>query len=57
MGPAQGDQVAQALINGPLSNIKAMNATEAQVQQASKHLGRSAADKMFDSGRTRGRGS
>ena len=41
MGPAQGDQMAQALINGPLANIKALNATEAQVQQASKHLGRS----------------
>ena len=56
MGPVQGDQVAQALINGPLSNIKALNATESQVQAASKNLGRTSADRMFDTGKNAGKG-
>ncbi|HUY46666.1 MAG TPA: hypothetical protein VMV92_13180, partial [Streptosporangiaceae bacterium] len=56
MGPVQGDQAAQALINGPLSNIKALNATESQVQKASRNLGRSTADHMFDAGKNAGKG-
>ena len=56
MGPVQGDQVAQALINGPLSNIKSLNATESKVQAASKGLGRDAANMMFDTGRDAGHG-
>lgn len=50
MGPAQGDQVAQALINGPLSNIKAMNATESHIVSASKNLGQSTSREMYSAG-------
>ena len=56
MGPAAGDQVALALIDGPLSNIRALNATETQVQKSSRQLGRNAANMMYDTGRDAGRG-
>lgn len=50
MGPAQGDQVAQALINGPLANIKAMNATESHIVSSSRHLGQSTSREMYAAG-------
>ena len=56
MGPAQGDPVAQALINGPLSNIKAMNATEAHITGASRQLGQSTSKEMFKAGIDAARG-
>ena len=56
LGPAQGDPVAQALINGPLSNIKAMDATESHITAASKRLGQSTSKEMFAAGIDAARG-
>lgn len=56
MGPASGLQVAQALIDGPLSVIRSMNATQSAINSASTSLGQSAADLMYDSGSQAGKG-
>lgn len=56
MGPDQGLQVAQALIDGPLSVIKSMDTTQAQIVSGSTALGQSAADAMYDSGSAAGKG-
>lgn len=56
MGPAQGLQVAQALIDGPASVISQMNATEAQIVSQSNQLGQAAANAMYDTGKQAGKG-
>ena len=56
MGPQQGLQVAQALIDGPVSVIKSMNQTQTAINSAATSLGQSAADAMYDSGKDAGKG-
>ena len=56
MGPQQGLQVAQSLINGPLSVIQSMNTTQAQINAGADSLGQSAANAMYDSGAAAGQG-
>jgi TP901 family phage tail tape measure protein len=56
MGPQQGLQVAEALINGPASVIKSMDQTQNQITKASNQLGKTAADEMYDSGKQAGKG-
>jgi TP901 family phage tail tape measure protein len=56
MGPAQGLQVAQALLNGPVSVIKQITKTESQITSASTALGQTAANAMYDSGKAAGQG-
>jgi TP901 family phage tail tape measure protein len=55
-GPDQGSQIALALLNGPLSVIRSMNATQTQIDKASRGLGRTAAELMYDSGKQAGKG-
>jgi hypothetical protein len=56
MGPAQGLQVAQALLDGPVSVIKQMDQTQTQISKATTNLGKQAADEMYDSGKQAGKG-
>jgi TP901 family phage tail tape measure protein len=56
MGPAQGLQVANALLDGPVSVIKQVSQTESQITSASTALGQTAADAMYDSGKAAGQG-
>jgi hypothetical protein len=56
MGPQQGLQVAQALIDGPLSVIRSLNTTQAAITKASTGLGQTAANAMYDSGKNAGHG-
>jgi hypothetical protein len=56
MGPEQGLQVATALLDGPLSVIKSMNATQSAINSASSGLGQTAANLMYDSGSMAGKG-
>lgn len=55
-GPDQGLQIAQALLDGPASELKKINQTEARIHQVSHNIGRSAADAMYDSGKYAGKG-
>jgi len=56
MGPEQGLQVANALLEGPVSVIRQMNKTETAITSASTALGKSAATDMYDSGKQAGKG-
>lgn len=56
MGPAQGLQVAQALVDGPMSVVAQMNTTQAQIVSGSAQLGLTAANAMYDSGTQAGKG-
>jgi hypothetical protein len=56
MGPVQGDQVAQALIHGPMSEIQQLNTTEAAVVKASKAEGQWAVNAMYGTGKDAGKG-
>jgi hypothetical protein len=56
MGPQQGLQVAQALIDGPVSVIRSMNATQSAINASATSLGQTAADAMYDSGKQAGKG-
>jgi TP901 family phage tail tape measure protein len=56
MGPAQGLQVANALLEGPVSVIKQMDQTQTAINSASSWLGKTAADEMYDSGKQAGKG-
>lgn len=56
MGPDQGLQVAQALLDGPLSVIRSMDTTQAQIVSGSTALGQAAANAMYDSGAQAGKG-
>jgi TP901 family phage tail tape measure protein len=56
MGPDQGLQVAEALIQGPGKVIAQMNATQHQLAQATSALGQSAANVMYDTGSQAGKG-
>jgi TP901 family phage tail tape measure protein len=56
MGPEQGLQVATALLDGPLSVIRSMNATQSAINSASSGLGQTAANLMYDSGSMAGKG-
>jgi hypothetical protein len=56
MGPASGLQVAQALIDGPLSVIRSMNATQSAINSYSSGLGQTAANLLYDSGAQAGKG-
>jgi TP901 family phage tail tape measure protein len=56
MGPDQGLQVAEALIQGPGKVIAQMNATQHQIAAATSALGQSAANVMYDTGSQAGKG-
>jgi TP901 family phage tail tape measure protein len=56
MGPAQGLQVANALIDGPAKVIAEMDATQAQIVSGSTALGQAAANAMYDTGKSAGKG-
>jgi hypothetical protein len=56
MGPDQGLQVAESLLEGPVSVIKQMDQTQTQINDASKAMGKSTADMMYDSGKQAGKG-
>jgi TP901 family phage tail tape measure protein len=56
MGPAQGLQVANALLDGPGKVIGEMNRTQAQIAAGSTALGNAAANAMFDTGKSAGKG-
>lgn len=56
MGPSTGLQVAQSLLDGPVSVIKSMNTTQAAITTGSNALGATAADAMYDSGSAAGKG-
>jgi TP901 family phage tail tape measure protein len=55
-GPAQGLPIAQALLNGPVSEIQSLNKTETAIASAATSLGDTAADAMYDSGKDAGKG-
>jgi phage-related protein len=55
-GPVAGDQMAQALISGPLSYINSINSTMSQVNSVATQLGYSAANAMYDTGKNAGKG-
>jgi len=55
-GPASGLPVAQALLNGPISEIQTLNKTENQISSAATSLGDTAANAMYDSGADAGKG-
>jgi hypothetical protein len=56
MGPAQGLQVANALIDGPAKVIAEMDATQAAIVSGSTSLGQAAANAMYDTGKSAGKG-
>jgi TP901 family phage tail tape measure protein len=56
MGPVQGLQVADALLDGPVSVIRQMDQTQALIGGASRDLGRQTASYMYDTGKATGRG-
>ncbi len=56
MGPAQGLQVANALIDGPAKVIAEMDATQAAIVSGSTKLGQDAANAMYDTGKQAGKG-
>lgn len=56
MGPDQGLQVAEALLEGPVSVIRQLDSTQSQINKASRGIGRQAADEMYDSGKAAGKG-
>ena len=56
MGPAQGLQVAEALIEGPASVIAEMDKTQAAITAGSASLGHTAADLEYDTGKAAGKG-
>jgi TP901 family phage tail tape measure protein len=56
MGPAQGLQVANALIDGPAKVIAEMDATQAAIVSGSTSLGQAAANAMYDTGKQAGKG-
>jgi hypothetical protein len=49
-GPVQGGPIADELANGPLSEIKQINAAEAGIAAAATSLGQLGADVMYDRG-------
>jgi TP901 family phage tail tape measure protein len=55
-GPADGLQIAQALLSGPAGQINQLNSTEAQIVTASNSLGKQAANAMYDTGKYAGQG-
>lgn len=55
-GPADGLQIAEALLNGPVSEIRAMNATERQITSQATAIGKESADAMYDAGKDAGKG-
>ncbi len=56
MGPGQGLQVADALLNGPAKVIGEMNSTQAAIASGSSALGQAAANAMYDTGAAAGKG-
>jgi TP901 family phage tail tape measure protein len=56
MGPDQGLQVANALIDGPAKVIAEMDATQKQIVSGSNALGQAAANAMYDNGKQAGKG-
>jgi TP901 family phage tail tape measure protein len=56
MGPDQGLQVAEALLDGPGKVISEMNSTQAQIAAGSTALGQAAANAMYDTGKQAGKG-
>ena len=56
MGPDQGLQVAQALIDGPASVIRQMDVTQAAIIAGSNRLGQAAANAVYDTGKAAGKG-
>jgi TP901 family phage tail tape measure protein len=56
MGPEQGLQVANALIEGPAKVIAEMDATQAAIVSGSTSLGQAAANAMYDTGKQAGKG-
>jgi TP901 family phage tail tape measure protein len=55
-GPAQGLPIAEALLNGPTSEIQSLNKSETAISKAATSLGDTAAAAMYDSGEDAGRG-
>jgi TP901 family phage tail tape measure protein len=55
-GPVQGGQAAAELASGSWADIRAVNSAEHQIAAASTHLGYTAAEAMYDSGRQAGKG-
>jgi hypothetical protein len=55
-GPVQGLQMALALLDGPISQIKQLNATQTAINQASTLLGQTGADAMYNVGEATGKG-
>lgn len=55
-GPDQGLQIAEALLSGPMSQIRSLNRTEGAIGRASRALGSTAADEMYKTGRYAGKG-
>lgn len=55
-GPVQGGQVAAELAAGNEGDIHAVNQAESAIARASRSLGRTAAEAMYDSGKNAGKG-
>jgi len=55
-GPDSGMQIAEALLNGPVSEIGQLNKTETQITAGATALGQQAANAMYDSGKYAGQG-
>lgn len=56
MGPQQGGPIAAELVSAGAGLIKQVNTAETQINAASTTLGQSAADVMYDSGKSAGQG-
>ncbi|HET9893707.1 MAG TPA: phage tail tape measure protein [Streptosporangiaceae bacterium] len=55
-GPADGLAMAEALLDGPVSQIRQLNKTETQITTAAGQLGKTAAEAMYDTGKYAGKG-
>ncbi|MET8113819.1 peptidoglycan DD-metalloendopeptidase family protein [Streptomyces prasinus] len=55
-GPEQGAAYAQALVDATPTELKAINATQVNIDRASSQFGKDAADAMYDAGVNSGKG-
>ncbi|MFD8545661.1 transglycosylase SLT domain-containing protein [Streptomyces sp. NPDC059649] len=56
MGPESGAAYAQALVNATPAQLKSLNATQTQIENAAKSYGQSTADSLYDAGSQAGKG-
>ncbi|MGC2997424.1 peptidoglycan DD-metalloendopeptidase family protein [Streptomyces sp. G35A] len=55
-GPEQGAAYAQALVDATPTELKAINATQINIDRATTQFGQTAADSMYDAGANSGKG-